>query len=345
MVLPLLLYILFAMSFLWSINQDLTQRGLGRMLTMVIIPVLIWTMPKISKENRSFIFEIFTNANCAYALVFLLTSFIEFLNTNSLSALTYHDLVNILERNAIYVSVYFLVSVIFLLNKKTKTRWDYIRMLFLCAMILLLSSKMIIIGAISIFIIHAVFLSGIKEIFRPKVLIPLGLILVLLYFSGGKVINRFLEEKNTDVNEVLTSPKFNRVYPWTGTSFRLLQLRILYEQVQEEDIFWKGFGLFASRDNLAKRHKEYNTYKGYHTYNYHNNYAQVFAESGIFGLLILLAMLFVTFQKAFKTTDMFLGYFALIMTMWFITESVMWVHRGLLFIVMIYCVLHRSSKT
>ncbi|NNF82355.1 MAG: hypothetical protein HKM99_06390 [Flavobacteriaceae bacterium] len=306
---------------------------------------MIWAKPKISKSNRNFIFEIFTNANCIYALVFLSTSLTTYFKTGSFSALTYHDLVDVLELNAIYVSVYFLISLVFLLNKKPKNRWDIFRMLFLSGILLLLSSKMIITGAILIFIIHAVFLSGIKEIFKPRVLIPVGIILALFYFSGSKVINRFLIEKNTDVNEVLTSPKFNRVYPWTGTSFRLLQLRILYEQVQEEDIFWKGFGLFASRDNLAIRHKEFNTYYGYHTYNYHNNYAQVFAESGIFGLLILLAMLFITFKKAIKTRDMLMGYFALIFSMLFLTESLMWVHRGLLFVVMIYSILHRSSKT
>ena len=345
MALPILLYGLFALTMLWTVNPDLTQRGLGRMFTLLFVPLLVWTMPKISKESKGFIFEIFTNANCIYALVFLATSFVEYLKTNSLSALTYHDLVSVLERNAIYVSFYFVVSVIYLLNKENRKNWDVIRLIFLSGMILLLSSKMIIVGAVLIFIIHLLFQTGMKRMFKPKILALIGVVVVAFYFLGRQAINRFLIEKNTDVEEVLSSPKFNRVYPWTGTSFRLLQLRIFYEQLQEEEILWTGFGLFASRENLTERHVEFNTYYGYHTYNYHNNYAQVFAESGIFGLLLLLALLFVTFQKGIKTGDLFLGYFALILTMLFLTESLMWVHRGLLFMVMIYSVLHRSSKT
>lgn len=344
-LLPIFLYGLFVASLLWTINPDLTNRGLGRTLTLIYLPLLIWTMPRISSSGRKYIFEVFTNANCIYALVFLMTSLADFIRTGSLSALTYHELVDILERNAVYVSLYFLVSVIYLLNKEQKTRWDISRMLFLAMMILLLSSKMMIAATVLIFVIHGIFQSRLREIFKPKVLIPAVIIVVIFLLSGNKVLNRFVLERNSDLNEVLTSPQFNRVYPWTGVSFRLLQLRILYEQVQEEDIFWKGFGLFASRDDLAKRHKEFNTYPGYHSYNYHNNYAQVFAESGIFGLLILLAMLFISFWRAAKTKDIFLGYFALILSLVFLTESMMWVHRGLLFMITIYCVLHRSSKT
>ncbi len=327
MIFPVLLYILYVVSLFWTINPELTQRGLGRTIALVLIPVLIGTMPKIKKENRNFIFEIFTNANCLYALVFLFTSLLDYFKSRSLSVLTYHDLVDVLERNAIYVSFYFLTSVIYLLSKRSNKPWDIFRILFLSTMILLLSSKMIIAAVVLIVIIHGIFLARLKTVFKPRVLIPLGILIGVFYFSGNKVINRFLVEKNTDVKEVLTSPKFNRVYPWTGASFRLLQLRILYEQVQEEDIFWKGFGLFASRDNLAERHKEYNTYPGYHTYNYHNNYAQVFAESGILGLLILMGMLFITFQRALRTSDMLMGYFALTLSLLFLTESAMWVHR------------------
>ena len=344
-ILPIGLFTLFLLSLTWSIDIDLTKKGLGRMITLMLIPVMLWTMPEIKRVNRNFIFEVFTTANCLFGVLFLGTSLVNYFRTNSLSVLTYHDLVDVLDLNSIYISAYFLFSVAYLLSKKGKSLWDVLRTLFLSGMIVLLSSKMLILTGLFIFLIEIFIRKGFRQIKRPRVWIPVIVIAGLLYFSGSKVMSRFLDEQTTNIEEVLTTEKFKKVYPWTGTSFRALQLRILYEQTREESIFWKGFGLFASRVDVAKRHEQFNTYYTYHQYNYHNNYAQVFAESGIFGLLILLAMLVITFIKAYKRRDWHMAYFAIILSFLFLSESMMWVQRGLFFAVMIYSIMHRSENT
>ena len=132
---------------------------------------------------------------------------------------------------------------------------------------------------------------------------------------------------------------------WTGTSFRLFQLRLLKEQIEEDNIFWKGFGLFASRVDLEKKHKSYNTYKGFYTYNYHNQYAQIMAESGIIGFLILIIFLFLNFKNAYLSLNYTFIYISFILIVTFFTESFLWVQRGLIFTTIFTSLFNRTKFT
>ena len=124
---------------------------------------------------------------------------------------------------------------------------------------------------------------------------------------------------------------------------RLLQLRILYEQIVEESIFWNGFGLYASRENLKKRHLKFDTYHGYHTKNYHNQYAQIFSETGIFGLSLLVLILLINFMKALKLKSFLFLSFAITIPILFFSESFLWVHRGIIFFILLYCLFNRTA--
>ena len=68
---------------------------------------------------------------------------------------------------------------------------------------------------------------------------------MMLFFSSKKGIERAVVEKASNIEEVWKSEKFNRIYPWTGTTIRLLQLRNLKNQIKDDKIFWTGFGLFG----------------------------------------------------------------------------------------------------
>jgi O-antigen ligase len=162
-------------------------------------------------------------------------------------------------------------------------------------------------------------------------------------FASKKTLERILFEKETKVKEVWTENQFGQVYLWTGTSIRLLQLRILKEQIEEEQIFWKGFGLFASKDNIKKRHQEFNTYPGFHSYNYHNQYAQIFSETGIFGLGLLLSMLGVLFVGAINSKNFLFLMFSITATIVFFTESLLWRQSGLFLFIILYCLFNRIS--
>ena len=68
---------------------------------------------------------------------------------------------------------------------------------------------------------------------------------------------------------------------------------MFFEFLQEENIFWTGFGLNASYKKLEEKGIHYNVFQGnnevegYQKKNFHNQYIQIFAELGVFGFLII----------------------------------------------------------
>ena len=299
LLLPILLYLLYGLTLFWSVNQSETKIGMERTIVLFIIPIVFSVISKFSKKNYNIVFEYFTKANVLFGVFFLIVAIVNYFKSLSLSVFTYHELVSILKLNAIYVSLIFSISLFYLLSKKRKSIKDTILILFFLLLLLLLASKTILfVLLIGIFVYT--FFNGLKRIGRIKLLIVAITGILIIGIASISLKDRLLFEKTAKFNEILTKEKFSKVYPWTGSSIRLLQLRILKEQVEEESVFWKGFGLFASKENLKKRHLELNTYKAFHNYNYHNQYAQTFSEIGIFGLLLLIAMLLIIFIRALK---------------------------------------------
>jgi O-antigen ligase len=342
-IFPILLYLLFVITLLWSVDVDNTIKGLERTITLLFVPLLFLIKPKFTKEQTKCVLEYYTKANFLYGVIFLLFALFNFFKTKSITVFTYHELVQVFDLNAIYVSVYYLISLGYLLSKKQKSIFDKISIIFFIVLILLLSSKMAFLALFIIMLSYGVFITNFNYLFKRKIIFASLLGLLLASFVSLQVVKRFIDEKTTNIEEVLIKEKFNKTYPWTGTSIRLLQLRILSDQLEEDSIFWKGFGLFASRENLKKRHLGLNTYYGYHTYNYHNQYAQVLSETGIFGLFLLILMLANNIYKAIKTKNFLFYTFALIMPLIFFTESFLWVHKGLIFFILMYCLLNTTE--
>jgi O-antigen ligase len=341
-LLPMLLYILFALTWFWTVDKSLTKTGLERTISLILIPLAFSFIPKFSLKNYKLIINIFTVSNALLGLLFLISSLFNFIKTKSISVFTYHNLVSVLDLHAIYVSLSFSISLFFLISKNKKTLYDKVGILFFLALLLLLSSKtMLVVLLISIL----VYISGNKiiKLSKKKVFYISIIVVLTIGLSSITLTERLLFEKDTKLNEILSKKEFGNIYPWTGSSIRLLQLRILKEQIEEESIFWKGFGLFASRDNVKKRHQEFGTYQSFHIYNYHNQYGQILAETGIIGLGLLLTMLVLMFITALRINNFLFIMFSITVMMLFFTESLLWRQHGLFLFITCYCLLNSVS--
>ena len=339
LLLPVVLYLFFSLTMFWTVDDAETRKGIDRTVVLLLIPIAFNFIPRFTLKSVNMILRIFTVVNVLFGLFFLISAGVRFIKTSSFSVFTYHELVSDLELHAIYVSVIFAISLFYLLSKKEKTIRDFSMIVFFIILIILLSSKTI----------FAVFVSGFfvyifsHKINKTKLIAALLIGATIVGFASKKTFERLLFEKETKVEEVWTQKEFGQIYLWTGTSIRLLQLRILKEQIEEEGIFWKGFGLFASKDNIRKRHLEFNTYPGFHSYNYHNQYAQTVSETGILGLLLLLCMLVVLFVNAFKSKSYLFIMFSITITFIFFTESLLYRQTGLFLFIILYCLFSRTS--
>ena len=328
LILSIAFYFFCALTYFWSVDKGYTNRGLGRLSVFFIVPIAMSAIPHMTPRSFKIILNSFTISNLILGLFFLATASYHYINSKSLSVFTYHELVQALDLNAIYVSVFYFISYFYLLTKIKKSNYDFLGLLFLAIFIMLLSSKTVTATFIFCNLLYFLLFVGLGKLKSIKGISLLLIFLMMLFFSSKKVIERAVVEKASNIEEVWKSEKFNRIYPWTGTTIRLLQLRNLKNQIKDDKIFWTGFGLFGSRENLRQRHLKFNTYYGYHSYNYHNMYAQALSELGIVGLLFLLGILFVGFKKAISERSFFMFTFYFIMFTIFITESFLWVHRG-----------------
>jgi O-antigen ligase len=239
----------------------------------------------------------------------------------------------------------------------------------LFTMVFLLSSKNIIVVFVGLMVVYHLFYSKLSKKMRLKNLLIVVAVLFLLPFVG-KIKERFRQEYQTimvdnSVNDVInkngtvynvsikqawTQEKFqpNNFFP--GTAFRVYQFRIFLELMQENNIFWNGFGLDASYKKIEQKGIDKNVYlgvgadDGYQKKNFHNQYVQNFAELGVFGFLILIAMLFVNLKNGIANKNFIQIAFGVMMISLFLTETFLWRQRGVMFFTIMYCIFNSDVK-
>jgi O-antigen ligase len=369
LILPIVLYVLMLLSITWTIDLERTLNGLSKELPLLLIPVYFLLFRSFSALEKEKIIKWYSYGIIAYSLFYLAKALLRFIISKDTSVFFYHELVT-KDVNAIHVSVYVAVSFFYFLEKQQKRLFDKLALVLLFTMVFLLSSKNIIIVFMGLLVCYQLFYSKTSKKLRLKNLILLIVLLLFLPFVG-KIKERFKEEYETimtdsSVNDVISKGS-EKVYnvsikqAWTnttfkpndyfpGTAFRVYQFRIFIEFLQEESIFWTGFGLDASYSKIAEKGIHYNLFlgnevqEGYQTKNFHNQYVQIFAELGIFGLLLLLSMLLLSIRNAIKSKNFIHIAFSVLIISLFFTESFLWRQRGITFFILMYCIFNANFQ-
>ena len=370
LILPVFLYFLMLLSVTWTIDFDRTVDALSKELPLLLIPICFLLFRSLTDLEKDKIIKWYSYGIVTYSIFYLTKAVTRYTISNDSSVFFYHKLVT-KDVNAIHVSFYIALSFFYFLVKTQKTTFDKLALGILFLMVFLLSSNNIIVVFMCLLVSYHLFYSKTSKKMRLKNLILLIVILLSLPFVG-KIKERIKEEYETimtdsSVNDVISKDsetvynvsikqawlnsafKPNDYLP--GTAFRVYQFRIFIEFLQEESIFWTGFGLDASYSKIADKGIHYNlflgdeTQEGYQTKNFHNQYVQIFAELGIFGFLLLLSMLFLTIRNAIKAKNFIhIAFSALIISLFF-TESFLWRQRGITFFIIMYCIFNSNIKS
>ena len=370
LIFPIGLYFLMLFSFTWSIDKERTISAISKELPLVLFPICFVLFRSFSELEKQKIIKGFSYGMVAFSFFYLIKAIIRFFISKDTSVFFYHELVT-KDVNAIHVSVYMAVSFFYFLVKPIKTNLDKLALAVLFLMVFLLSSKNIVVVFIGLLGFYYLFFSKTAKKLRLRNLILLLVILFSLPFIG-KVKERFKQEYETimtdsSVNDVISKGP-NKVYnvsikqAWTnetfkpndffpGTAFRVFQFRIFTEFLHDDAIFWKGFGLDASYSKIEEKGVKYNLYlgdennDGYQKMNFHNQYIQIFAELGDFGILLLLIMLALSIRNSVISKNYFHIAFSVLMISLFLTESFLWRQRGVTFFIVMYCVLNAKLKS
>jgi len=362
-LLPIALFLLMALSLTWTHDLASSSRALSKGLPLLVLPLIFLSLPPLSKVSRQKLFQYYSYGMFAFAVFYLAKAVIRFLLTKNANVFFYHELVTE-DVNAIHVSVYAATAVFYLVSKIMRTKWDVAVIFVLTGLIVLLSSKNIIIVFFAMLFGYILWRLKRERLNKTMKIGAILLVASLLIFSG-KIIERFrieyqsnVEENslnyeigtpaeqvfNVSVKRAWTEQHFRQNDYFPGTAFRVYQIRIFKEMLCEDPIFFTGYGLNASGFRIAEKRVEHGLYKGYEDKNFHNQYIQFFAELGIFGLLILLLMLLRNLLKALKTKDFVHISFAVLMISLFLTESFLSRQRGIMFFTILYCLFNTEKR-
>jgi O-antigen ligase len=369
LLLPILLFLLMALSCLWSIDTKSSVSALAKEIPLLLVPLGFLLCKDFTKVQKDKIISIYSHSILVLAMFFIVRAVIRFALTHDTRAFFYHggneDDFGLVPKllNAIHVSVFAAVAFFYFFTKTIRTHWDTFYAVFLMGFILLLSSKNIVLMVVLLCLIYLFFFSKSAHRLRLRNLVVF-IILIGLVFSLGRIKHRFQVEfqTNTDkslsanviegvpqgvhyvsIKEAWTNPTFTPNDYFPGTAFRVYQFRIFTEMLQENPVFFTGFGLNASYPKIQEKAQQYNLYMGYdgtdgyQTKNFHNQYVQNFAELGVFGFILLLVMLIINVKNAYYSKDFVHFAFAILMISLFLTESFLWRQRGVVFFTAFYC--------
>ncbi|MCF1190317.1 O-antigen ligase family protein [Mangrovimonas sp. AS39] len=343
-LIPLLLFSLVTVaSFFWTQDVSDTVHGIVRQIPLLLFSIAGLFLPIISNHIVNRVFRFFSYFLTVLALILIGLALIKFQTYQYYGFLFYHELLAPLEMNAIYMSYMVSFGLLFLIETMNKSRyWEVLFILILATFLFMLSSKSII--SFSIVLALFLVLRKAKKV-TLKVVVVFGFVMVALLLRTfvKPIQNRFKTEFKTSVTEILTTNKFSKGRAYTGLEARILQFRVFNEIINTPGEYLLGVGLDASKKQISQIHKRLNTPEIYQKYNFHNQYLQVLAELGCVGLILLILILIFGVNKA-HSDMVFLSFISMTIIL-FLSESVIWRQRGILFFGILYILLFTKSST
>ena len=361
---PILFFGIMAMSLLWTKNYNDTLSGIQKALSFIVIPMVFFAIPQVSKESLNNIFRIYGFGMVFYAVFYIAIASKCYLETNNTNVFFNINLVPI-DPGAIYMSVFASLALFYFVQIEKKKSIEKVALSIITVFIFLLSSKSIITIDFIIIVWFYAFYAKIPNGTKVLTILAVSLFLLFSIFFVKEVKDRFLVEyetafvdnishgklnkkpektHNVSIKEAWTNTKFQQTDFFPGTALRVYQARIFKEMLQEEPLFLKGFGLEASQYRIRQKAKEHNLFYDYGEFNFHNQYIQSLAELGIVGLLLLVIMLFVNLNNGLLKKDFLHIAFAITMIMLFLSESFFCRQRGIVFFILLYCLFNAWAK-
>lgn len=363
LMLPVLLYALMVLSLLWTVDMKETSGAISKELPLFIIPVCFMLFPVIPYDLRGKIVGYFSFTMAGYCVFYLIRAVIKYAISGDGNVFFYHDLVT-KDVNAIHVSVYIAVAFFYFLTKARNTVLEGVSASVIFITLILLSSKNIIATFLVLIAIYFLFFSGMSRRTRLATVGIAAFLVASLAFvpqirerfaieietaTTDNTINNDIGQgnvRNISVRQAWNNSDFTPNDYFPGTAFRVFQLRIFFELMAEDNVWLTGYGLNGSYKKVEKKTLTYNLFagdekqSGYQKKNFHNQYVQNFADLGVFGFLLLVAMLVVNLKNGLKRKDFVHISFAVLMISLFLTESFLWRQRGVTFFTMMYCLLN-----
>lgn len=353
-------YLFLLLSALWTIEMRETLKAIPKELALLLIPTIFFFIPNFTREQKAKLFKYYSHGMLLWTFFWIIKATIKYFWTKDVSVFFYHALVT-KEINAIHVSVFVAIAFFYFFTKEKRSMISNLISLWLFLFIVLLSSKNVIVVVVLLIVAYLFFYSKMLKKVKMYYLATL-LVTFCITLSIGKIRERFEMEIAKNFTYVKENPanvragvntiniaeawhkeRFHPSDYFPGTAMRVYKFRMFLELCKEDHIFWKGYGVNASKIKLKQKVKEYNLHPGYGGFNFHNQYVQNFAELGIFGFLLIVAIVLINLKNSLKSKDFLHIAFAILMISLFLTESFLWRQRGVMFFTIMFCLFNAKN--
>lgn len=364
LILPIVLYLIMIMSLSWTIDLESSISGLKKSIVFLIIPLAFSFLPKFNREEISKIIRWFSFSMVLYAIFFFIRAIFNFFETQNSEVFFFHELVS-LDLNAIYMATFASLGLFYFVSIENKNNIERLSMFVLLLFVFLLSSRSIFFIDLILIFLYYVFFSKTHDGIKLITVFAFVLFLVISVASSPEVKDRLLSksetafvdnilnknissekeiENNITIEQAWNKKDFQQNNFFPGSALRVFQVRVFKEMLNEQNIFYTGFGLGASQGEIEKKVDEHQLDLGYKVFNFHNQYIQTFAELGVFGFLLLVIMLIVNLKNAIYNRNFLHLVFAFTMIILLLTESLFCRQRGIIFFVILYCIFNSAEK-
>lgn len=247
--------------------------------------------------------------------------------------ITYSELLLPLKSHPTYISIYLLLIISILLDKvstsiESKKKLIILLYLFLIvyftAAIFLLSSRVAIL--LYAVVLGIYFFKYLRKQLSWRLLIAGGVACLL---ALGVIINYVPVVKHrftSDIEGIGQSYQSNN--PGTGMMMRMAFWKTALNVVEEHPLFGVGTGDGSHAMNLEYQNNGMAALQGY---NPHNQYLQTSIMLGLPGIALLILLLIFQFVTAWRKDDVIYMTFIAIISISFLTESVLQANKGIVF--------------
>jgi O-antigen ligase len=351
--LAILVYCLIgAAGFLYARNIRIQADSVSKEATLVAVALVFCAGGSLSGTGYRKLLDWYYVLLSAASICCLFTALQHYNDSRESAVFFYHLLTRPIGQNAVIYSVYIVFGLLFLLapggdpfaGKLTPAAsrlCRYALAAFFIGMIVLLSSKLVLVIALLI-VLNAVFR---KYSYRRnrRVLLVFGSALLagicLLGLTDNPVSRRFRELAAGDL-AVVRADKFDPGMYFNALQLRLLEWRFGFEILKEHNAWVYGVSPGDSQDLLNDKYVATNMYignpaegphrkvRGFLGYNFHNQYLETLVRSGFIGLASLLAIFALFFAGARRLGTREGWFVVLTLAVFFIPEAPLTMQHG-----------------
>lgn len=305
------IFIWWGISLTYSSDLNLGLKYMETKLGLILIPGFILFVKPVSREDFVKILKVYAIGVTAYLLISYLLVFFQNYQYNGFKHVVYpfymyHSLVHFIGMHATYMAVQVAAALLIVLdmiidNKQNERNsfLHYLWIAFLIFALLSLTVKMITLGFVLALFAYAIFRLGFISSLR--IILPVFLVIsISIYILSDHdwFIKRVGLENKEMVSDLSMDPE-NEKGTWGSLNMRYAVAMCAIDVIGDNVFFGTGIG-----DEKAERRSAYEK-KNFRfalnrDFNEHNQYLNVWLNSGIIGLIILLSILIVPFYLSIK---------------------------------------------